>query len=170
MYVFLFCFSLPYCCLYFVWRRADDSNLFFVCKSAILFCKAVTAACMRSLYYSFCISFGRNTSFVFFCWLFSFLYEKFSSWFILFHLIGDMSEKIETFSMRCKKLPARLREYNAFKTLKVQIEDFQVVLPILQEFTKVIKKLSIIYFLVVIYSPDICFIVALLKSLLCLRS
>ena len=74
-----------------------------------------------------------------------------------------MSEKIETFSMRCKKLPARLREYNAFKTLKVQIEDFQVVLPILQEFTKVIKKLSIIYFLVVIYSPDICFIVALLR-------
>ena len=53
-----------------------------------------------------------------------------------------MSEKIETFSMRCKKLPARLREYNAFKTLKVQIEDFQVVLPILQEFTKVIKALS----------------------------
>lgn len=49
-----------------------------------------------------------------------------------------MTEKIEAFSMRCKKLPARLREYNAFKTLKIQIEDFQVVLPILQEFTKVI--------------------------------
>ena len=39
--------------------------------------------------------------------------------------------------MRCKKLPARLREYNAYKTLKSQIEDFQVVMPILQEFTKV---------------------------------
>ena len=159
MYVFRFCFSLFYCCLYVVWRRADDINLLFVCKSAILFCKAATAACMRSL---FCISFCRNTSFVFFVDFF-FLYEKFSLWFILFRHIGDMSEKIETFSMRCKKLPARLREYNAFKTLKVQIEDFQVVLPILQEFTKVIKILSIIYFLVVIYFPDICFIAALLK-------
>jgi hypothetical protein len=47
-----------------------------------------------------------------------------------------MNEKIEAFSNRCKKLPARLREYNAYKTLKVQIEDFQIVLPILQEFTK----------------------------------
>ena len=49
-----------------------------------------------------------------------------------------MHEKIEMFSARCKKLPARLREYNAYKTLKGQIEDFQVVLPILQEFTKVL--------------------------------
>jgi dynein heavy chain, axonemal len=49
-----------------------------------------------------------------------------------------MNEKIEAFSMRCKKLPARLREYNAYKTLKSQIEDFQVVMPILQEFTKVL--------------------------------
>jgi hypothetical protein len=48
-----------------------------------------------------------------------------------------MHEKIELFSIRCKKLPARLREYNAYKTLKGQIEDFQVVLPILHEFTKV---------------------------------
>ena len=52
-------------------------------------------------------------------------------------MTGDMQEKIELFSIRCKKLPARLREYNAYKTLKGQIEDFQVVLPILQEFTKV---------------------------------
>ena len=48
-----------------------------------------------------------------------------------------MNERIEAFSGRCKKLPARLREYNAYRTLKGQIEDFQVVLPILQEFTKV---------------------------------
>jgi hypothetical protein len=54
------------------------------------------------------------------------------------HPLGDMNEKIEGFSMRCKKLPARLREYNAYKTLKSQIEDFQVVMPILQEFTKVL--------------------------------
>jgi len=51
-------------------------------------------------------------------------------------MIGEMNEKIEAFALRCKKLPARLREYSAYKTLKVQIEDFQIVLPILQEFTK----------------------------------
>lgn len=51
-------------------------------------------------------------------------------------MIVEMNEKIEAFSGRCKKLPARLREYSAYKMLKVQIEDFQVVLPLLQEFTK----------------------------------
>jgi dynein heavy chain len=51
-------------------------------------------------------------------------------------LISEMNEKIEAFSGRCKKLPARLREYSAYKTLKQQIEDFQIVLPLLQEFTK----------------------------------
>jgi dynein heavy chain len=50
--------------------------------------------------------------------------------------IGEMNEKIEAFSMRCKKLPARLREYSAFKTLRVQIEDFQTILPLLQELSK----------------------------------
>ena len=50
--------------------------------------------------------------------------------------IGEMNEKIESFSARCKKLPAKLREYSAYKALKTQIEDFQVVLPILSEFTK----------------------------------
>ena len=51
-------------------------------------------------------------------------------------MIGEMNEKIESFSLRCKKLPSRLREYNAYKTLRVQIEDFQTVLPLLQELTK----------------------------------
>lgn len=51
-------------------------------------------------------------------------------------LMPEMSDKVEAFSGRCKKLPGRLREYSAYKTLKVQIEDFQIVLPLLQEFTK----------------------------------
>jgi dynein heavy chain len=29
--------------------------------------------------------------------------------------IGDMNEKIEAFSLRCKKMPTRLREYTAYK-------------------------------------------------------
>jgi dynein heavy chain len=50
--------------------------------------------------------------------------------------IGDMNERIDNFALRCKKLPARLREYNAYKTLKNQIEDFQNLLPILSELSK----------------------------------
>jgi dynein heavy chain len=50
--------------------------------------------------------------------------------------ITDMNDKIESFALRCKKLPARLREYTAYKMLKIQIEDFQVILPILVELTK----------------------------------
>ena len=50
--------------------------------------------------------------------------------------ITEMNDKIEAFAVRCKKMPARLREYTAYKALKTQIEDFQVVLPLLQEFSK----------------------------------
>lgn len=50
--------------------------------------------------------------------------------------IGDMNEKIEAFSARCKKLPARLREYTAYITLKDKIDDFQTILPLLQEMSK----------------------------------
>jgi dynein heavy chain, axonemal len=49
---------------------------------------------------------------------------------------SEMNEKIEAFSLRCKKLPSRLREYNAYKTLKIQIEDFLTILPLLQELSK----------------------------------
>eukprot|EP01040_Poterioochromonas_malhamensis_P004773 gene4773-5123_t len=57
-------------------------------------------------------------------------------WLDVAKMIGEMNEKTEAFSSRCKKLPARLREYSAYKTLKTQIEDFQTILPLLQEFTK----------------------------------
>jgi len=57
-------------------------------------------------------------------------------WVDVTKMIGDMNEKIESFALRCKKLPARLREYNAYKALKLQIEDFQTILPLLQELSK----------------------------------
>jgi len=57
-------------------------------------------------------------------------------WVDVQRLIGEMNEKIEAFSLRCKKMPAKLRDYLAYKALKTQIEDFQVILPLLQEFTK----------------------------------
>lgn len=57
-------------------------------------------------------------------------------WVDFVNMTGEMTEKIEAFSNRCKKLPARLREYAAFKTLSVQIQDFQTILPLILEFTK----------------------------------
>lgn len=57
-------------------------------------------------------------------------------WLDVTRQIGEMNEKIEAFSMRCKKLPARLREYSAYITLKEKIEGFQTILPLLQELSK----------------------------------
>lgn len=37
---------------------------------------------------------------------------------------------------RCKKLPGRLWEYDSYAQLKKEIEDFQTVLPLLQELSK----------------------------------
>ena len=50
--------------------------------------------------------------------------------------IQDMADKIESYATRCKKLPGKLREYTAFKKLRDLIENFQAVLPLIQEFTK----------------------------------
>jgi len=50
--------------------------------------------------------------------------------------ITDMSDKIESYAGRMKKLPGKLREFSAYKKLKDLIENFQVVIPLLQEFTK----------------------------------
>ena len=57
-------------------------------------------------------------------------------WTDVTQMIGEMNEKIEAFATRCKKLPARLREYSASKLLKQRIEDFQTVLPMIQDLTK----------------------------------
>lgn len=50
--------------------------------------------------------------------------------------IEFMSTEIESFSGRCKKMPKRLREWEAYSALKTQIEDFQTILPLLQELSK----------------------------------
>ena len=51
--------------------------------------------------------------------------------------IEDMTTLMDGFALRCKKMPSRLRQYDAYNMLKKQIEDFQVVLPLLQELAKV---------------------------------
>jgi len=50
--------------------------------------------------------------------------------------MDEMTEKMENFNGRCKKLPGRLREYDSYTALKKEIEDFQLILPLLQELAK----------------------------------
>ena len=50
--------------------------------------------------------------------------------------IEDMSSTMDNFALRCKKMPSRLRGFDAYKRLQTQINDFQIVLPLLQELSK----------------------------------
>lgn len=50
--------------------------------------------------------------------------------------IGGMAGEMEAFASRCRKMPKRLREWEAFVALKKRIEDFQLVLPLLQALSK----------------------------------
>ena len=50
--------------------------------------------------------------------------------------IGSMSAEMEAFASRCRKMPKRLREWEAYVALKKKIEDFQLVLPLLQNLSK----------------------------------
>ena len=50
--------------------------------------------------------------------------------------IDGISEKVSGFAYACKRMPARLREWEAYKELKKLIEDFENVLPLLQELSK----------------------------------
>jgi dynein heavy chain len=50
--------------------------------------------------------------------------------------IQSMNTEMESFASRCKKLPGKLRQWDAFGTLNKRIEDAQAVLPLLQELSK----------------------------------
>eukprot|EP00957_Ditylum_brightwellii_P014038 1058799-Ditylum_brightwellii.AAC.1 len=50
--------------------------------------------------------------------------------------VDEMSDMMDSYAGRCKKLPGRLREYGSYVQLKKEIEDFQTVLPLLQELSK----------------------------------
>ena len=50
--------------------------------------------------------------------------------------IDDMSATMDNFALRCKKMPGRLRAFDAYKRLQGSINDFQIVLPLLQELAK----------------------------------
>jgi dynein heavy chain len=50
--------------------------------------------------------------------------------------VAEMSAEMESFAQRCKKLPKKLREWEAYNDLKKEIEDTQNVLPLLQDLSK----------------------------------
>lgn len=50
--------------------------------------------------------------------------------------VEKMSAEMESFSGRCRKLPKKLREWQAYEALNRRITDFQTVLPLLQELSK----------------------------------
>ena len=39
----------------------------------------------------------------------------------------DMTATMDNFALRCKKMPGRLRAFDAYKNLNKRIEDFQIV-------------------------------------------
>ncbi|KAL7522596.1 hypothetical protein ACHAWX_007291 [Stephanocyclus meneghinianus] len=49
---------------------------------------------------------------------------------------SQMSETMESYAGRCKKLPGKLREYESFSQLNKEIQDFQTILPLLAELSK----------------------------------
>ena len=50
--------------------------------------------------------------------------------------IDEMSDTMDSYAGRCKKLPGRLRSFPSFTQLKKEIEDFQLIIPLLQELSK----------------------------------
>ena len=50
--------------------------------------------------------------------------------------VNEMSDVMDSYAGRCKKLPGRLRSFPSYLQLKKEIEDFQLVLPLLQELSK----------------------------------
>ena len=50
--------------------------------------------------------------------------------------VGEMSDTTETYAARCKKVPGRLRDYDSHDQLKKEIDDFQAVLPLLEELSE----------------------------------
>eukprot|EP01029_Cantina_marsupialis_P005375 TRINITY_DN157_c1_g2_i1.p1 TRINITY_DN157_c1_g2~~TRINITY_DN157_c1_g2_i1.p1 ORF type:complete len:3733 (+),score=1529.44 TRINITY_DN157_c1_g2_i1:1436-11200(+) len=47
-----------------------------------------------------------------------------------------MADQMDSFQTRCRKMPKSLREWEAYQDLRQRIEDFQTVLPLLQELSK----------------------------------
>ena len=64
--------------------------------------------------------------------------EKWSElpWAELLGAIEEMTEKMENFEARCKKLPKKLRDLQAYTKLNTEITGFSEVLPLFRELCK----------------------------------
>jgi dynein heavy chain len=54
--------------------------------------------------------------------------------------VDKISERVERFAVKCRNMPATLREWPAFIDLSKQIRDFQVVLPLMHELCRPIIR------------------------------
>jgi len=54
--------------------------------------------------------------------------------------LNEMSSLMKSYEGRCNKLPGHLRQFDSYSQLKNEIEDFQLVLPLLQELSKPLIK------------------------------
>ena len=61
---------------------------------------------------------------------------KLMPWISISTNLGEMSDMMNAYSARCKQLPSRLRKFDSHTQLKKEIEEFQLVLPLLQELSK----------------------------------
>lgn len=61
---------------------------------------------------------------------------KLMPWISVSDSMEDMKSAMESYAGRCKKLPGRLRSYDSFDQLQKEIDDFQIILPLLEELSK----------------------------------
>ena len=50
--------------------------------------------------------------------------------------MDEMKDQVDNFGTMCRKLPKQLKEWDAFKELKTEIDNFSEILPILKELSK----------------------------------
>jgi len=64
--------------------------------------------------------------------------EKFreQQWHICVNNVSNMAERVAEFEARCKKLPVKLQDWEAFEDLRADIADFQNMLPLLLQLSK----------------------------------
>ena len=61
---------------------------------------------------------------------------KLMPWMSVAANVDEMTDTMEAYAARCKKLPGRLREYDSHGQLRKEIDDFQNLLPLLKELSK----------------------------------
>ena len=61
---------------------------------------------------------------------------KVMTWESVAETVSQMTDTMESYAGRCKKLPGKLREYESFTQLNKEIQDFQTILPLLAELSK----------------------------------